>query len=78
MRIFLILLAGCCVLSVSCLAADDKRELAEACAVVSQQRNSLADGLAVIEARRKLESADAARRVTDWEEYFKAYIGAGS
>jgi hypothetical protein len=60
------------------LAADDKRELAEACAVISQQRNSLADGLAVIEARRKIESADAAKRVTDWEEYFRAYVGAGS
>jgi hypothetical protein len=57
----------------------DPRLLGETCAVIAQQRNSLADTAAVTEARRKLdadESAKLKQRLTDWEAYFRAYLGA--
>lgn len=70
---------ACCVLwSVSCYAEDQQRLLSEACTLVSQQRNSLSDAIAVMEARRKIEGEEAAKtkqRVSDWETYFQAYVG---
>lgn len=46
--------------------------------LVSQQRNSLSDAIAVAEARRKIEGEETAKtkqRVADWEAYFRAYVG---
>jgi hypothetical protein len=60
-------------------AADDKqRLLSEACQIMAQQRNSLADALAVAEAGRQIEAEDSAKmkqRLADWDAYFKAYVG---
>lgn len=51
---------------------ERQHELMEACSIVSQQRNTVTDGLALTEARRRL----AQERVEQWEAYFKAYTGS--
>lgn len=73
----------CGLWSVSCWAEmvdpAKQRLISEACAMIGQQRNSLSDGVAIAEANRKIEGEDAAKvkqRVSEWEAYFKAYVGA--
>ncbi len=78
LRIAAALAIGPFVLTINAIAADDQRLLTEACSLVSQQRNSLSDAIAVSEARSKIAGEEAVKvkqRVTDWEAYFRAYVG---
>jgi hypothetical protein len=50
---------------------DRERIISETCALISQQRNSLSDAVAVSEAKRKL----AQERIEQWEFYFRSYTG---
>jgi hypothetical protein len=60
--------------TVAALAQQMPRELTEVCSVITQQRNQLADQVALIEAKRKM----AQERLVEWEAYFKAYVGNGA
>jgi hypothetical protein len=58
--------------------ADKQRLISEACAMISQQRNSLSDAVAVAEANRKIEGEELTKikqRLAEWDAYFKAYVG---